>query len=35
MKLSELSDEIDVAANQQGSEGSDKSLGRRKPGYAA
>jgi ferritin-like metal-binding protein YciE len=34
-KLSDLSDEINAAANQQGSEGSDKSLGRRKPGQAA
>ena len=34
-KLSELSDEINVAANQRGSEDSDKPSGRRKPGRAA
>jgi ferritin-like metal-binding protein YciE len=34
-KLSELSDEINVAANQQGAESTDGSSGRRKPGQAA
>ena len=34
-KLSDLSDEINAAANQEGSEGSDERSGRRKPGQAA
>ena len=34
-KLSELSDEINAAANQQGSARTDRSSGRRKPGQAA
>ncbi len=34
-KLSDLSDEINAAANQPGSEGSDQRPGRRKPGQAA
>jgi ferritin-like metal-binding protein YciE len=34
-KLSDLSDEINVAANKKGAAGSDERTGRRKPGHAA
>jgi ferritin-like metal-binding protein YciE len=34
-KLSDLSDEINVAANKKAAEGSDERTGRRKPGQAA
>ena len=34
-KLSELSEDINIAANQKGPEGSDERKGRRKPGQAA